>query len=600
MREECAHRQWCNSLHLSNHWSNLHPCCQWRLVVWSQISTHSTQQNQIQYNGVSVYDNPFDTDVTLSIKHLDFTILLLILGTNIHFNSRTPTQHELDTCPHIHLTLEAEWNPQTLCLVVIQSVEVEVITSETGTDVEPGLFQISSVYSFQAMAETLHQLYDYNSEWSISMIQTKVPGSRTFISKEWHSAVTPEQLSERWSIGLAQSKQTLWVTTQWGICSAILPLSWWYQTDCMYHQCKLRGQWFYTDTMIGKYKSLTNNTCAQLFANESFFAKAYPMEKKSMASAALRQFIHNFSVPEQLTFDGSVEQVKPKTDFMKHIRDFGIDYHITEPYWPQQNQAETVIHEVKKHWFHQMVKRNVLKQLWDYGIVWACEFMSLMSNSSFNLEGRTPMEQLAWETPDISEYLDFGFYDWVWCKDNAGLGENCVGCWLGVAHRVGNLMSYWILTEASWVIARDVNSIHILNNANHIIPHGDDVMLQDWNDYPLDTDPDFIDEFYNVVSDDTVPEQDESFTPDTFDNTYLHMEVALPRGRAEDPQFAKVTKWLCDKDGCPIGMANDNPMLDTQEYEVEFLDGHCEANVIVQHIFSQVDEEGNQHIYLTT
>ena len=94
----------------------------------------------------------------------------------------------------------------------------------------------------------------------------------------------------------------------------------------------------------------------------------------------------------------------------------------------------TVIGEVKKRWFHRMVKRNVLKRLWDYGTVWAYEIMCLTSNSSFSLEGRTPMEQIAGETPDISEYLDFGFYNWVWYKDNAGLGDNCIWHWLGVAH----------------------------------------------------------------------------------------------------------------------------------------------------------------------
>ena len=51
-------------------------------------------------------------------------------------------------------------------------------------------------------------------------------------------------------------------------------------------------------------------------------------------------------------------------------------------------------------------------------------------------------------------YLDFGFYDWVWYKDNAGLGKNSIGWWLGIAHWVGNLMSYWILTEAGHVIAQ--------------------------------------------------------------------------------------------------------------------------------------------------
>jgi hypothetical protein len=242
-------------------------------------------------------------------------------------------------------------------------VEAEDYTTGDGDDngVEAGLSQISCVYSYTAMAESLQCIYDPSGERSISATMTDVPGQRTFISKDRHSAVTPEQLSERWNIGLAQSKQTLRVTTQRGVRSAILPLSRRYRTDRMYHQRKLRGQRFYTDTLIGKYKSVTNNTCAQLFANESFFAKAYPMEKKSLAGAALRQFIRDFGVPEQLTFDGSGEQTGHKTEFMKHIRNHAIDYHIIEPNRPQQNRAETVIREVKKRWFRQMVKRKVPK-----------------------------------------------------------------------------------------------------------------------------------------------------------------------------------------------------------------------------------------------
>ncbi len=48
----------------------------------------------------------------------------------------------------------------------------------------------------------------------------------------------------------------------------------------------------------------------------------------------------------------------------------------------------------------------------------------MTANSVFSLEGRAPIEQLTGETPDISEYLDFSFYDWVWYKDNAGVGDN--------------------------------------------------------------------------------------------------------------------------------------------------------------------------------
>ena len=33
-------------------------------------------------------------------------------------------------------------------------------------------------------------------------------------------------------------------------------------------------------------------------------------------------------------------------------------------------------------------------------------------------------------------------------KQNAGLGEPCLGRWLGISHRVGPLMSYWILPKS--------------------------------------------------------------------------------------------------------------------------------------------------------
>jgi hypothetical protein len=101
-----------------------------------------------------------------------------------------------------------------------------------------------------------------------------------------------------------------------------------------------------------------------------------------------------------------------------------------------------------------MTKRRVPKRFWDYGIMWVCEVMSLTANLSFALEGQTPVEQLTGKTPDVSEYLDFGFYDWVWYKNNTGVGDNMFGCWLGVSHRVGNLMSYWILTNHGRVISR--------------------------------------------------------------------------------------------------------------------------------------------------
>ena len=51
------------------------------------------------------------------------------------------------------------------------------------------------------------------------------------------------------------------------------------------------------------------------------------------------------------------------------------------------------------------------------------------------------MQGVTGETPNILEYLDFGYYGHVFYKDNEGLGMTDIGRWLGVSQRVGGIMS---------------------------------------------------------------------------------------------------------------------------------------------------------------
>ena len=51
-----------------------------------------------------------------------------------------------------------------------------------------------------------------------------------------------------------------------------------------------------------------------------------------------------------------------------------------------------------------------------------------------------------------------------------------------------------------------------------------------------------------------------------------------------------------DNQGRTIGIASDNPILDTRMYEVKYQDGHTAelvANLIAENLFAQVDKEGN-------
>ena len=71
--------------------------------------THSLiNLNQLRYAppGVTVKDNPFESDPPVSIITYHVSIPLITSGTNIFLESSTPTQTELDNCPHVHLTLD--------------------------------------------------------------------------------------------------------------------------------------------------------------------------------------------------------------------------------------------------------------------------------------------------------------------------------------------------------------------------------------------------------------------------------------------------------------------------------------------------------------
>ena len=102
--------------------------------------------NQLRFSGVVVNDNPFDKAAPLLISTTEIDIPLQISGTNIFLETTTPTQRELDTCTHIHLTCNTEWNPQTVKLSLIQSVEAEEMIG-----VEP-------FYCFKEMAEALRDV----------------------------------------------------------------------------------------------------------------------------------------------------------------------------------------------------------------------------------------------------------------------------------------------------------------------------------------------------------------------------------------------------------------------------------------------------------
>ena len=83
------------------------------------------------------------------------------------------------------------------------------------------------------------------------------------------------------------------------------------------------------------------------------------MDSKKKAGEALKVFCREFGVPHDLTFDGSKEQCKKRTTFMKEVRKHDIKYHIAGPDMHNHNPVEGVIREIRRKWFRTMVRRRV-------------------------------------------------------------------------------------------------------------------------------------------------------------------------------------------------------------------------------------------------
>ena len=102
-----------------------------------------------------------------------------------------------------------------------------------------------------------------------------------------------------------------------------------------------------------------------------------------------------------MTSDGSKKKSEKGTEFMKTVKHYGIQHHIPEPDLHNQNPFEGVSREISKKWYCAMVRKRVPRILWDYGLIFCSEIMSLTHSSTGSLSGNIPLERVTGETYNI-------------------------------------------------------------------------------------------------------------------------------------------------------------------------------------------------------
>ena len=518
---------------------------------------------------------------------------------------RFPTSEEVLNCDIIELTSESEWMPYESN---ISSVRTGNISARSQADI----CYISQVL----MGDNLDELFsadrllfedDDNEFRSIGAIATRRKDK-----------VTPEDLSELLGIGLKTAKRTLAATTHQCI-RTVGNLTRRFRTDkahMRYKKLSTREGMFYVDTLFSKVISIRGFKCGNLYTTTLGFKKFFPMESKSgqEATATLQSLIELVGIPPAIHSDGAKEFIKG--EFHKRCRKYTIQQTSTEPNSPWQNRAEGGIRELKKFAGKVMTKHDVPIRLWCFAYEYSAEVLSLLASGQYQLQHRTPYESVMNYTPDISEYVNFHFYQWCYYWDELDK-EKKLARWLGVAHLVGQSMCYWILTGKGTYLSRSTvipipqedmesdslkermktytASVHdVIGNHSKAIVRGETMNDSDiYHDAFFDQDDDGITYPWDKdLEDIPLSEETEASLQDL--DEYINTNVILP-GRDGVEVLCKVKGRKRDSNGSLVGIYNQNPILDTRVFNVEHPDGSVDeyaTNVIAESLLSNVDDDG--------
>jgi len=659
-------------------------------MYFGTLMDHSLiNPNQIRQFGHSLCDDPYDPhrDLQLEADNSDLVVPFESDGPDIYFETRAPTDEELVELADNKVVLTGpSWNPSRKNLLsqlgpidrseraleqlrMVQCISLGCcVTNEdksmrqqlngnySGSMVRH-LSQISTAFDEGAAMELLTEAVNYTEAdiqpeeqvlelpqidfdsfhdykaMAIAQVQAQVNREKRSLSAirptSRHSSISTEHLAKTFMISRPKAQQLQRITTQKGVRRGIGPMERRLRDlGPSLNKPKLGGHW-YGDILHSKITSLDQNNCAFMWTNDDGFKKVYPMETKDKDDCAFAytQFKRDVGIPGRLTTDLEPAMVGRKTPFKKAVNSDGVDYTMAERGRKNQNwAAELSIGLLRRRWNKFKRQLSIPDRLWDFGLVHLADLDNFLPGKN----GRSRWENVRGFTPDIAKYCDFMLFDLC---NVLFEGENCLGRWLGVSHRIGNRCTYWILRETGQVIAtsnvthltveewqdpRKQDAIKAFNAAidtalspdNHVSKeqrvHGrmlDDVDTGHALDpaYGLNTPsgddyqtPEALPHVDDIIDGDSKLDHDSPF------DQLIGMEIQFDAGDGTKKR-GKVKKRKLDDYGNPLGIYNKNIFHNHAEYIVEMLDGSEEtflANQIAENMFCQMDSEGNQFLLL--
>ena len=437
--------------------------------------------------------------------------------------------------------------------------------------------------------------------------------------------VSQDFIKKIWGVSSDEATDIIKANTQLMRHSNEGPLSRQFTTNDRMLRYRRLQSYFFTDTMFvtKAAKSTRGYTMLQLFVSDKGFVAVYPMSAKSEFVDCLHLFCKEVGVPISLVVDPSGEQTS------KGVRRFcnqvGTTLRILEEHTQWANRAELYIGLLKESIRKDLKTSNCPMVLWDYCTQRRALIHNLTPRNLFQLEKTSPYQMQFGVQGDISNLCQFDWYDWCYYREE---GKNIfpkpkelLGRVLGPSKNEGNEMAQNILNYNGNVVPR--RSVRRLSQAelesdsekrkrdefNSGIKKrlGDSMSfpsapIKPESCNPLDFDPREHDEDEPlgwVDGDPIDPSDGKASFEHSLSDTLIGAEVLLPQGEAL--KSARVKSRHKDGDGHVVSTFDENPLLNSLIYDVEFPDGTIReyaANIIAQNMYSTLDENGFSKLVL--
>jgi Reverse transcriptase (RNA-dependent DNA polymerase) len=475
-----------------------------------------------------------------------------------------------------------------------------------------------SVYIVDDDSDESDDNVDTDAEWFLSDVDQYFVSS---IAAEFSGNKSDAtHLSKIWRISLQDAQRTLDVTSKHLRREDPNALSRNYPTNDRMLRYRRLKQYFFMDTFFatkkkGRGKSSRGHTCVQLFVSDTGFVFVVPMKSKSQVPQAMKMFAKEVGAPDSFICDHSGEQTSKEVKDFCHL--IGSSLRILEEGTPWANRSELYIGLLKEAVRKDMKESNCPLVLWDYCVERRARINNMTAKNLFQLQGSNAHFTITGEEGDISNLCQFGWYDWCYYRDHTGdfpMPREILGRILGPARGEGNEMAQWVLKANGKVVPRRSCRLLTIAELNSEAEQEkrkvfDQLILKRWGsaiEPPEGHTSDVKDELEPYFDEDdpipsSVPDYDDPVDANgnainqqpSYDRM-INMELALPQG--DSLKLAKVIRRSVNHEGKFTGTYDENPLLNSMTYDVEFPDGEVKeysANVIAENLLSQVDTEGS-------